>query len=435
MDRHFVFTNQLKFFEIEEKGKKRFFIKGAFSSDDLDLVNDICTKNCLVSMVKQMKSGRIKLDFEHEAFRGETKEDVEINKTRQVLAKAIDAKMNGSFAEATWELNENYKKLDSKGDVVLDFKMIKEDVQRGFYDAFSIAYIPTKIGHKTMNGEDVRLLDDVRLLNVALTGNPVNTFAQIRNVFTKSMDAMDDFKAEKKNNPELGDKVEVKDETEAKRESGSSREKRKIRKEAINDDGSDDDAETKKKKYEDKSYEKDGAHAHTEAEPLGLHNHPEIEERIAELIQTLDRRLDFVHERITEMQEGKEKSEIPIMAKDNKSHSNENLDNNQKEVKKMEEKENENEGQAPASEEGKAPEASAPAEASKEEPLNEVKSMLKDILGNQKAMDARLTLIEAKDAEDVKAPESKANSKAVQNNTQTHGIQAKAVLGAGLSEL
>ena len=49
-------------------------------------------------------------------------------------------------------------------------------------------------------------------------------------------------------------------------------------------------------KEEVKAYDKDGAHAHTEDEPLGLHNHPEIEERLREA-------LDFVHNRIDSLLE------------------------------------------------------------------------------------------------------------------------------------
>jgi len=417
MDRKFVFTNELKFFEIEEKGVKRFFVKGAFSSDDLDLVNDVCTDNCLDSMVAQIKSGSIKMDFEHEAFRGKDQLEREINKTRQVLAKAISAERKDNFAEAVWELNDNYKKLDEKGNVVMTFKDIKQDVERGFYDAFSIAYIPTEIGHKTIDGEEVRLLNDVRLLNVALTGNPVNTAAQVRGVFMKSMDAVDELKKEIKDNPTIVDNIEV------KAESGSDREKRKIRKEATSEDedDTDDQGEKKyrsKKKVKKKAYEKDGAHAHTEAEPLGLHTHPEIEERIRNMF-------DFL------LSEIREEEEI-----EGKSHSNEKF-NNYKEVKNMEKKENENveteevveTTEAETSEE--STEATEPVKT--EEPVSEIKSMLGAMSKDIKSMKNQIYALEAKDEANVEAPEVKANSKAVQSNTQSQGIQAKTV--AGLSEI
>ncbi len=435
-----MFTSSLKHFEIEEKGKKRFFAKGAFSSDHLDLVNDICTEECLESMVAQIKAGSIKLDFEHEAFRGDSNQEVEINKTRQVLGKAISAVRDGRFAEATWEFNENYKKTDTKGNIVIAFKEIKQDVERGFYDAFSIAFIPTKTIMKTIDGEKVRLLDDVRLLNVALTGNPVNTAAQIRNVFMKSMDAMTDFKKDLKNNPELGNEVEVKAE---EKESGSDREKRKIRNEATAEDDEDEEEETKKyggKKPKKKAYEKDGGHSH-ETDAIGEHTHPEIEKRLADDVSFLHERINDVHARFNDTAD----SEVPGTAIKGKSHSQENLLTTEKEVKNMEKKEKGDEVVTPE-ENAETPEETTPetpAETPEEtpeetpaenaEPLSEVKSMLTSIGNDLKSIDARLTKLEAKDEEDVEAPESKANQKAVQSNTQSHEIQAKTA--AGLNEL
>ncbi len=409
MERQFVFTNELKFFEIKDKGQKRFFVKGVFSSTDLDLVNDICTQNCLESMVKQIKSGNIKMDFEHEAFLGETKEATELAKTRLPLAKAIDAKVEGTFAEATWELNENYKKFDSKGDVVLTFQEIKQDVERKFLSGFSIAYIPTEIGHKTVNGEQIRLLNDVRLLNVALTGNPVNTVAQVRGVFMKSMDAVEEYKKEKKNNPDLSNQLEV------KAESGSDREKRKIRKEATEEE--EDEEETKRygKKKEKKAYEKDGAHAHTEDEPLGLHNHPEIE-------MEFRRVWDFIFE------SNRSKTE------EVKSQSKDNSKIVRKEVKNMEDNEKEETTEEAETTEEKTETTEASTESKEEvsEPLSEVKSMFTEVMKELKSVKMELVELKAKDEEEVKAPEVKVNSKAVQ--TQTQGIQAKSAK-AGLSEL
>lgn len=66
------------------------------------------------------------------------------------------------------------------------------------------------------------------------------------------------------------------------------------------------------------------------------------------------------------------------------------------------------------------------------EPLSEVKSMFTEVMKELKSVSSRLATLEVKDDDEVEAPEVKANSKAVQ--TQTQGIQAKSV-NAGLSEL
>ena len=201
---HFVFTTPFNVNVIEVKGKEKVFMEGLISTTDKDLVNDIVTKACLESMQKQILERNIKLDIEHEAFRGNSVEEKELNKTLIPAGKIIDATVRekdlGFGLVVKSELN-NFRQ---------DFERIKGNVIERFLDAYSIAFIPTKISHKSINGEDVRLLDDVRLLNVALTGNPVNTHAQNIEVFMKSIDAVEEYKNEKEENPELENKLEVK---------------------------------------------------------------------------------------------------------------------------------------------------------------------------------------------------------------------------------
>lgn len=201
----FIFTTPFNVNVVESKGEERVFMEGFISTTDKDLVNDVVTKNCLGSMQQQILERNIKLDIEHEAFRGNSTEEKEINKTRVPAGKITDATVrdfnDGRFGLGVKaELNRHHK----------DFDKIKGNVLEKYLDAFSIAYIPTKIAHKSINGEEVRLLDDIRLLNVALTGNPVNTVSQIRDVFMKSIDAIEEYKNEKSKNPEIENQLEVK---------------------------------------------------------------------------------------------------------------------------------------------------------------------------------------------------------------------------------
>jgi len=200
-----VYSDPIAFGEIQEKGEKKFIAEGFISTSERDLVDDVVTDRALDSMMNQMKSRVIKLDFEHEAFRGETDLEMEINKTRMTLAKAVDfarikdGERNG--VKVRWEFNDTWKKFDSKGDVVMNFLDIKKNVEKGFYDAFSIAFVPTKSVKKNMkDGSLVRLLDGMNLLNVALTGNPINPGASMTNVFLKSLKSLNDS----------GDKIKLK---------------------------------------------------------------------------------------------------------------------------------------------------------------------------------------------------------------------------------
>ena len=200
----FIFTTPFNVNVVEVKGQEQVFLEGFVSTTDKDLGNDIVTKRCLESMQQQILERNIKLDLEHEAFRGNSSEEKEINKTLVPAGKITDATVQPTetgFGLNVKALLNNFRK---------DFEQLKGNVIERFLDAYSIAFIPTKIDHKEVNGESVRLLDDVRLLNVALTGNPMNTAAQNREVFVKSMDAVEEYIAQKEKEPGIENQLEVK---------------------------------------------------------------------------------------------------------------------------------------------------------------------------------------------------------------------------------
>lgn len=206
MDRlSFRFTTPFQISEVEVKGEKTMYLEGLISTTDIDMVNDLVTKKCLESMKSQLLSRNIKLDLEHEAFRGNSVEEKEINKTKIPAGKIIDATVVtlgkdrfGLSVKA--EVNKHNRERD----------LIEGNLKDGFLDAYSIAYIPTATNVVNMNGKSVRVLDDVNLLNVALTGNPINTEAQNAKVFMKSIESLEDYKKEKKSNPEIEGMLEVK---------------------------------------------------------------------------------------------------------------------------------------------------------------------------------------------------------------------------------
>ena len=64
--------------ELKEEGKN-FYVEGYISTSDLDLVNDIVTKNCIVDMGEQMRERVLKLDVEHESFKGDMLHEAQLN--------------------------------------------------------------------------------------------------------------------------------------------------------------------------------------------------------------------------------------------------------------------------------------------------------------------------------------------------------------------
>jgi HK97 family phage prohead protease len=171
------FTDEVGYEETETKGGKDYFVTGYISTKDRDLVNDVVSENALSEMLNQINHKNIKLDVEHEAWREE-------NPSIVPVGKIIEAKRDekGIFVKAI--LNRAHGR----------FKEVWDSVKSGFLDAFSIAFKTTSYVHKVVDGVKTRILNGVELLNVALTGNPVNPECKMTEVFTKSLNDMEEIK-------------------------------------------------------------------------------------------------------------------------------------------------------------------------------------------------------------------------------------------------
>jgi len=207
--------------ELKKEGDN-FFVEGYISTSDLDLVNDVVTKACIMDMADQMKERTIKLDVEHESFRGKSNVELEINKTLIPAAKIDDFLVDKKGLRVRAMLNKHSQRFDE----------VKGSIQDGFLDAFSIAYVPTQTKSEMRNGQEIRLLDKLNLLNVAFTGNPVNTHSSMTNVFAKSLE----FLKDKENNhqSDTNNQKEVKkmseEDKETKEESSETGEKEETEK-------------------------------------------------------------------------------------------------------------------------------------------------------------------------------------------------------------
>lgn len=203
----FTFTTPLNVNLVEIKGVEHLFVEGDISTNDIDLVDDIMTKECQESMQKQVMERTMKLDLEHEAFKGSTHEEKEINKTKIPAGKLTDATVK--------DLGNGRYSTRVKGEINIhnpDYKSIKGNLIDGYLDAFSVAFLPISVKTEERDGKTIQLLNDVRLLNVALTGNPCNTKAQLTDIVQKSMDAVEEYKKAKEENPDIENRLVVKSE-------------------------------------------------------------------------------------------------------------------------------------------------------------------------------------------------------------------------------
>ena len=185
----FIFTSDPV--ELKQEGED-FFVEGYISTSHLDLVNDIVTKECILDMAEQMRKRTIKLDIEHESFLGKSNIEREINKTIIPAAKIEDFLIDKKGLKVRAMLNRHIQR----------FQEVKNSIRDGFLDAFSIAFVPVKETIQEKGGKQVRMLDKINLLNVAFTGNPVNTSASIDKVFMKSLDYLEEKAKPKKPKPQ-----------------------------------------------------------------------------------------------------------------------------------------------------------------------------------------------------------------------------------------
>ncbi len=149
-------TDKLIFSTTELKGEKQAFVTGYISVPEVDLYNDLVTMTAMKSMLNQMEESTITIDFEHEAWRDDN--------SILPVAKIIEAKVDDKGLWVKAILNKNSPK----------YKALWGSIQDGFVNAFSIAFQPIRTVEKSIGNVTVRLIEELKLLNVAFTGAPVN---------------------------------------------------------------------------------------------------------------------------------------------------------------------------------------------------------------------------------------------------------------------
>jgi HK97 family phage prohead protease len=167
-------SETFSFQEIEGKSEKEFYISGYISTKAIDKFNDTITDECLNDMLVQIKSGSIKIDFEHETIHNE---NLDINP----VARIIDAKLDHKGLWVKAMVNSAHKR----------FTEIKGSIVQGFLDAFSIAFKPLETATRYIQGKAIRVLNKVKLINVGITGTPVNDECRLDKVMVKALNEID----------------------------------------------------------------------------------------------------------------------------------------------------------------------------------------------------------------------------------------------------
>lgn len=174
-------TDKITYSSIGLKGEKQSYVTGYISVPEIDLYDDLVTPAALKSMLKQITETTITLDYEHEAFR----DDATILPVGKIVEARVDER--GLWVKA--QLNSHSPK----------YKALWGSIKEGFVNAFSIAFKPLKTVEKAVGDTTVRLIEELKLLNVALTANPVNQGARMTGHSMKAvmLKAIDDTQEEK----------------------------------------------------------------------------------------------------------------------------------------------------------------------------------------------------------------------------------------------
>lgn len=175
--------------KIEFKSQDgKFYTEGILEvANEVDVVGDMCTEKCIDSIVSQCMGTNVKAVTSTNATRKLMKLSADHahlipelggDRREMPVGKIIDAKKITENGKAkAWiktEVNEFHP----------EFASIKGCIENGYFDAYSIEYIPIDA---TQIDKNKRILNDVKLTGAAFTGRPVLQSAIMTDFYAKSM--------------------------------------------------------------------------------------------------------------------------------------------------------------------------------------------------------------------------------------------------------
>jgi HK97 family phage prohead protease len=174
-------TQEFKFIEVELKGEKKYFVEGYISTIDADDYNDVVTREGQESLASQVKNKLITMDVEHEEFIENGEVLARPKQNTIPVAKIVDSELRAKGVWVKAEINKNSSR----------FKEVWGSIKDRFLHSFSIAFTTVKAMTKQVKGNAMRFIEELNLINVTLTGCPVNqnaTFAPVMKAALKSLE-------------------------------------------------------------------------------------------------------------------------------------------------------------------------------------------------------------------------------------------------------
>jgi HK97 family phage prohead protease len=181
--------------EIISKGDKKYIVEGYVSTIDEDLSEESVTmsaqRDIYDQIMQRVNSATVTGDQEHEIYMSE--DEVFIDSIPKI--KFIDARITDKGVWVKAEINQHHP----------DFKSVWGSVKDGFLNAFSITFIPLEAIKKKVGDRWKSFVNRLNLLNITLTGNPMNPNATFQPVMKNALNGLkDSFETHDTNN---GDKM------------------------------------------------------------------------------------------------------------------------------------------------------------------------------------------------------------------------------------
>lgn len=173
--------SQFKLVEVKSENGKDYYIEGYVSTTDPDFVNDIVDKDGQKATNREINDSDITMDEDHSEWRDpKTGKLYDGKKNKYPIAKVIDNKLDykGTWVKA--KLNKFHPEFKER---------ILPMIRDKFLHSFSIAYKVKNSSNKLINGVKYRIIKDLAIANIAITGNPINKNATF-NMALKSFPKM-----------------------------------------------------------------------------------------------------------------------------------------------------------------------------------------------------------------------------------------------------
>lgn len=173
--------SQFKLIEVKSENGKDYFIEGYVSTIDPDFVNDIVDDAGQKSTYREILNSDITMDEDHNEWRDpETGKLYDGKKNKYPIAKVVDAKLDSKGTWVKAKLNKFHPDF---------YERILPMVKDKMLHSFSIAYKVKKAIDRLIDNTKYRIIQDLAIANIAITGNPVNKNATF-NMALKSFSKM-----------------------------------------------------------------------------------------------------------------------------------------------------------------------------------------------------------------------------------------------------